>query len=181
MYGGAGLSVIYSVAVGVTSNSLFMATSAQPATFHAGYVAGVVIEGLIQVSLWLWMAWKTKAGRSWARVVSSVFFGLMCLQLFVVLAGPSAFPKVAAGAEWIVGISALILLWQRESSAFFTATKQPTAVGYYGAGPLPGPPPYPPAGYPASQPYGQSPVGQPPYGQQPPQYGQQPPYGQPPQ
>lgn len=168
MYAGAGFSVVYSAAVIVTLNSLFTTDSARPASFHAGYVAGLVIEGLIQVSLWLWMAWKTKAGRSWARVVSTVLFGLMCLQVLVVLVGHSPVPKIAAGAEWIVGISALILLWQRESSTYFSAV---SAAGSNASLPAPG---YPPAGYPPAG-YG--------YPSQPQPYGQppNPPYGQPPQ
>jgi hypothetical protein len=36
-----------------------------------GGIAGGIIDGL----LWLWMAWKTGAGRGWARVLSTVFFG----------------------------------------------------------------------------------------------------------
>jgi hypothetical protein len=157
---------MYSVAVIVTLNRLIATDSGQPASFHAGYVAGLVIEGLTQVSLWLWMAWKTKAGRSWARVVSSVLFGLMCLQMLVVLLGSSPVPKIAAAAEWIIGISALILLWQRESSTYFSAV---TAAGSNAPLPAPG---YPPAGYGyPNPPYGQPPM--PPYGQ--------PPYGQPPQ
>src|SRR5215471_15529096 len=35
-----------------------------------------IVEGLIGVALWLWMAQSCKAGRNWARIVSTVLFGL---------------------------------------------------------------------------------------------------------
>jgi hypothetical protein len=201
MYAGAGLALAYGIAVGVTAASLFPGSGGDKTSFRAGYYGGALAVGLIELGLWLWMAWKVKAGRSWARVLSTVFFGLLCLQAIVVLATAAPLPKVVIGAEWIVGLSALILLYQRDSSAYVAARRPPTAMGYPGtvppqavppqAVPPRAMPPYPPAGYPPAQSYGQPPTGQPQPGQpsagqpsagQPsagqPQYGQSPPYGQ---
>ena len=74
-----------------------------------------IVEGLIGVALWLWMAQSCKAGRNWARIVSTVLFGL---ETIGVLAGAAA---VASGGAvriygiviWVIGLAAIILLWRR--------------------------------------------------------------------
>jgi hypothetical protein len=89
-----------------------------------------IVFGLAVVALWLWMARANGQGRNWARILSTVLFGLATLQL------PGAFtqPVSHAGfgatvlyyggtalfvAAWLVGAAALWLLWRPASSAFF--------------------------------------------------------------
>jgi len=86
-----------------------------------------IVEGLIGVALWLWMAQSCKAGRNWARIVSTVLFGL---ETIGVLAGAAA---VASGGAvriygiviWVIGLAAIILLWRRPSSEYFKAASAP--------------------------------------------------------
>lgn len=126
------------------------------------------------------MAWKTGAGRHWARVLSTVFFGFMCLSLIASLAslGGSSHPVAAfffTLIGWGLGLTALIYLWKRESSEFCTATKQAKLAGGAYSG-------YQPTGYGLPAQYGQPGNGQPGYGQPgygPPQQSGQPGYGQP--
>jgi hypothetical protein len=179
MWAGAGLSVVYGIVSGVLANSLFMAGTTNTAAYHGAYIVGVVFEVILQVCLWLWMLWKLQDGRPWARVLSTVFFGFTCLQFILVVAAGVAIAKVLIIIYFGVALAALIMLYQRDSSAFFGAAQM--ARNSVGSG-------YPQGGY--GQPwYGQQGYGQPPqqgYGQQgygqPPQqgYGQQG-YGQPPQ
>ncbi len=83
-----------------------------------------VISGLIGVGLWLWMAEMNKRGRSWARVVASVFFGFDTLGLLVGLSQSTpALSKAASVLTWVVGLGAIVLLWRPESSAFFSAAR----------------------------------------------------------
>lgn len=82
-------------------------------------------------ALWVWMGSMALAGRGWARIVSSVFFGVMCLLLIdyihgfpspggVTSTGPfigtvplfSALPLISAALEWLVGLASIILVWQ---------------------------------------------------------------------
>jgi hypothetical protein len=173
MWGGIGMSAVYSVVVGVMTNDLFVARTTNTPTDHGAFVSGEVIEGLFQAALWLWMLWKVRAGRPWARVLSTVFFGLACLQfLLVVSLGPGV-SKVLISVYFIIALSALIMLYQRDSSAFFSAAKLAHNSPFGSS--------YMPPGY--GQPgYGQPGFGQPGYGQPPQQYGQPPQqYGQPPQ
>jgi hypothetical protein len=80
-----------------------------------------IVSGLIGAALWLWMAQSCKAGKGWARIVSSVLFGIETIS---VLAGAAA---VASGGAvrifgivvWLIGLAAIILLWQRPSTQYF--------------------------------------------------------------
>jgi hypothetical protein len=85
------------------------------------FIAG----GLIGAALWLWMAQSCRAGKSWARVVSTVFFGIDTLS---VLAGVAAvqgggLTRIYGFVVWAIGLIAIILLWQRSSSAYFRAPR----------------------------------------------------------
>jgi hypothetical protein len=83
---------------------------------------GVLIaSGLIGAALWLWMAQSCKAGRNWARIVSTVLFAFQTLN---VLAGAAAISSGGASriysiVVWLIGLGAIIFLWQRPSSAYF--------------------------------------------------------------
>ena len=165
MYVGAALSLAYSLVEGIIAHSATL-TSSAPAAYNVGFVGGAVVEGLVQVGLWLWMAWKTGTGRGWARVLSTVFFGLLCMQFFVSLAVLAIGKNTGAPAvfiviliEWGVGLAALIQLWQRESSEFFTFAKRAQLVGAYGAAYYG----YQPFGDSQAPQYGQSQYGQPRY------------------
>jgi hypothetical protein len=77
----------------------------------------------IAIILWLFMAWTTGNGYSWARVVLAVFFGLSTLSLLVALADGAA---VYATADLIAGavlcaveVSALVLVFNKQSDPFF--------------------------------------------------------------
>ena len=89
-----------------------------------------MVFGLVMIALWLWMARANGQGRTWARIVSTVLFGLATLQL------PGGFTKpvshagfgatvlyyggtVLFVAAWLVGAAAVWLLWRPASSAFF--------------------------------------------------------------
>jgi hypothetical protein len=165
MYVGAVLSLAYGLVDGFIAHSATLTSSTTPA-FNAGFVAGAIIEGLVQVVLWLWMAWKAGTGRGWARVLSTVFFGLLCVQFIVSLAvmaigkgtgAPAVFIVVLV--EWGVGLAALIQLWRRESSEFFAFTKRAQLAGAYGAAYYG----YQPFGYSQAPQYGQPQYGQPRY------------------
>lgn len=73
------------------------------------------------IAVWLWMAWKCRAGRAWARDLSTVCFGLA--TIVTLTSGPySTWGLVGAIVGWLLGLGAIILLWQRSSSSYFRAT-----------------------------------------------------------
>jgi hypothetical protein len=85
----------------------------------------VVVAGIIGVGLWLWMAWANKRGKNWARITGTVFFGLYTLDLiFVAARAASGISTVFAIVTWLVGLGATIMLWRRDSTAFFKNQEQ---------------------------------------------------------
>jgi hypothetical protein len=89
-----------------------------------------IVFGLVGITLWLWTARANGQGRNWARILSTVLFGLATLEL----SGDFAPPLSPAGfgatvlhyggtalfvAAWLVGAAAVWLLWRPTSSAFF--------------------------------------------------------------
>jgi uncharacterized membrane protein (DUF2068 family) len=132
MYVGAGLSLVGLVASAANSSAFKTAirkadprfTTAQVNSAANVAVAVAVLFGLLGVGLWLWMAWANGRGRNWARVVSTVFFGIDTLGLASDLAQHvPAVSMVLALLVWVVGLAAVILLWRRDSNVFFTPQK----------------------------------------------------------
>jgi hypothetical protein len=82
-----------------------------------------IASGLIGAALWLWMAQKCRAGRGWARILSTVFFGIDTLSMFAGFAGATSrgLSSFYAIITWLIGLTTIILLWRRESSEFFNA------------------------------------------------------------
>ena len=85
------------------------------------------VLGLIGVGLWILVARASGRGKDWARATGSVLFGLYTLALLIGppnmgIRGPeTAVARILAGFIWLIGLAALVLLWQRDSSAFFKA------------------------------------------------------------
>ena len=137
MYAGAAVSLFVIIVAVVTIGSTRTAIHADFPAYSASKVrkaatALVIYEAVIQVitiGLWLWMAAANKAGKSWARIVSSVLFGLNTLILLSSLARPhAALGIVLLALVWLVGLGAVILLWLRDSSAYFAASKSARAT-----------------------------------------------------
>jgi hypothetical protein len=85
------------------------------------FIAG----GLIGAALWLWMAQSCRAGKGWARVVSTVFFGIDTLSVLVgaVAVQGGGLSRIYGILVWVIGLIAIILLWQRSSSDYFRAPR----------------------------------------------------------
>jgi hypothetical protein len=137
MYAGAAVYVISGI-VGVISlgnagpGSPFYASSdsgsSVPGAGTGGmtamvlFIAMVLISIVAPVLLWLWMAWKCKVGRPWARTVSTALFGLGTLTTLLSLDTTTGFwALLGISAGWLAGLGVTILLWQRSSSRYFGA------------------------------------------------------------
>jgi hypothetical protein len=136
MYAGAVVSAVSLIVglatVGSLRDSLHKSdpslTSTQLHNLQSVVVVGSVAIGLISIGLWVWMALMNKAGKSWARIIATVLFGLDTLFLLLGLARAGA----AAGTlvsivTWLIGLGAVIFLWRRDSSEYFTAVSGPRA------------------------------------------------------
>ncbi len=132
MYAGAGLSVIAIILVIATSSSIKSAfakanaTASKPLTtsqlhsLETDYIVAAVVILAIGALLWFWMARANLAGKRWARITSSVFFGLYTLYLLLVLTRSGfGVTLILAGLAWLAGLWAIVLLWRRESTEYF--------------------------------------------------------------
>jgi hypothetical protein len=167
MRAGAVAAFSYALTFGLTTHDFLTIGTVNSASgsYHAGYIGGAVLTGLIEGGLWLWMAWKNLAGRPWARILSTTLFGLLSLQALLGLFDLPIALKILLLAEWAIGLGALIMMWQPESSQYYKLRESygaATRMRVYGYPAPPGylPPGYPPAGYP--------PPGYPPPGAVPP-------------
>jgi hypothetical protein len=90
-----------------------------------------ILFGLVAIALWLWMARANGQGRNWARILSTVLFGLATLQLSGAFTQPVSHAGSGAtvlyygatalfAASWLAGAAAVWLLWRPASRAFFT-------------------------------------------------------------
>ena len=122
MYTGAALTVLIGVVnillaprVGV----LRIATMAPIVVTHAQQAERVSFSCVVDCAAWLWMAWKNKDGRAWARVLSTVFFGLFCIGTVLDLRGGAIELRALAVVIWLVALVAIIELWRPESGPFY--------------------------------------------------------------
>jgi hypothetical protein len=85
-----------------------------------------IVGGLLGAALWLWMAQANKAGKSWARIVATVLFAIDTLSVALGTSAVSSgtAPRIYGLVVWLIGLAAVILLWQRPSSAYFKGTQQ---------------------------------------------------------
>ena len=143
-----------------------------------------IVAGILAALIWLWLAWKNRAGRIWARIVATVLFALSCLSLPELLTGgrlstmPSTLPAAngaviavppldfpawliaASVVNWLLGLAIIILLWQRAPSRYYDTVslsrRRPVYTPY--AAPGYAAPGYAPPGSSQWQPYGQPPA-----------------------
>lgn len=120
-------------------------------------IASTTTGGILGIGLWIWMAYANKAGKNWARITGTVFFGISCLgilgDLIIVAAmakwiGGLAYLLVAENViGWVIGLLVVILLWKQESTAYFKPQVYlPYPTQPYGYPTMPGQPmqPMPP-------------------------------------
>jgi predicted membrane-bound spermidine synthase len=128
MYVGAALSALEIVLSLVTIGSLKDAIRTASPTFttdqlHAAEavaIGSVIVGGLIGIGLWLWMAWANRKGRNWARIVSTVLFGINTLGVFFSLARPHAsISLIFTILVWLVGLGAIVLIWNKQSAPYY--------------------------------------------------------------
>ena len=102
-------------------------TAAQVSHWLPVLITVAIVSGLVVIALWLWMARANGQGRNWARIVSTVLFGLATLQLIAGLRQPAShagfavmvFGVIVPVLALVVGLAAVWLLWRPASTAFF--------------------------------------------------------------
>ena len=124
MYGGIALSAIIAIIdfaeVGSLSPNSYILTQHQRSVEGASAFGAFL--SVFGVACWILMAWANKRGMPWARIVSSILFGVLVLYtLFSIIVTAPAAIIFELGAV-AVGLIALMQLWKAESSAFYRLT-----------------------------------------------------------
>jgi hypothetical protein len=102
-------------------------TAAQISHLKPVIIAVTVISGLVVPAVWLWMARANGQGRNWARISSTVLFGLATLQMAGIYNTPvshvgfgvEVLGVILPGLGWLIGLAVVWLLWRPAASAFF--------------------------------------------------------------
>lgn len=128
MYVGAAASLVgividlllrHTIRTAIAQHSSTMTAAGVNDTYHTELVV-LVVFGLIGAGLWFWMARSCLAGKSWARVTSTVLFGIDTLSVLVgtAVAGGGV-TRIYGFLIWVIGLVAIVFLWQRPSSDYF--------------------------------------------------------------
>ena len=134
MYVGAALAAASIVTTIATAPAL-KAAIRQQHPFLAPGPLGAVITGtltvtiagaLLSIGVWLAMARRTRRGRPGVRVMSAIFFGIDCLAVartfpHGLVTGPT---WLIGLAEWGIGLTVIVFLWDRRSGAYFAQQRQ---------------------------------------------------------
>ena len=134
MYMGAALAAA-TVLTTIATTPALKAVIRQQHPFLAPGPLGAVITGtltatiagaLISIGVWLAMARRTRRGRPGVRIMSTILFGIDCLTVartfpHGLVTGPTWLIGVA---EWAVGLTVIVFLWDRRSSAYFAQQRQ---------------------------------------------------------
>jgi hypothetical protein len=101
---------------------------------ETGAAIGGVFLAAVVAGMWLWMAWAIRRGRSWARILCTVLFGVGALLLVGHLVSHPGSPLTLGWAlGWLAGLGAVIFMFQSSASAYFSPSDwAPQAAGYPG-------------------------------------------------
>jgi hypothetical protein len=128
MYVGAATSVlgiaIDILTIGATKTAIARhspdMTPSQVASTQHVLIAGFIAGGVIAAVVWIVLARSCEHGRNWARITGTVLFALATVDTVVGLTTPiAAVVRIWALVVWLAGLTAVVFLWRRESSAFF--------------------------------------------------------------
>jgi hypothetical protein len=114
----------HTIRTAIVQNSTKLTPSQVSNGYHAELVL-LIVFGLIGAGLWFWMARSCLAGKNWARIASTVFFGIdtVALLLNATAAPGGGLTRLYGIVVWAIGLTAIVLLWRRSSSAYFHAPR----------------------------------------------------------
>ena len=127
MYAGAALTaigMILSVVTALGARAALKAghphaTAAQLQSTQNFLIIIAVFSGLIEIAIWLLIARANGSGVKWARIAASVLCAISTWNLVAHLRVGTVATLTYTVVTWLVGLGAVIFLWQRQSSAYF--------------------------------------------------------------
>src|SRR5580693_6236412 len=127
MYAGAVFAVIQAVVFAVTAGATKSAIEAKHPHMSASTVSTVTHAAVISAVLFVWIARSCTAGKNRARITGTSLFAVAVLIAAYSL-GPGAestLQLILTILGALIGLAAVVLLWQHSSSTWFTLFKRP--------------------------------------------------------
>jgi hypothetical protein len=88
-------------------------------------IIGFIVGGAVAAGVWIFLARACRDGRNWARITGTVLFGLSTVDTIIGVAAPVAGPvKIWGALVWLIALTAVVFLWQRDSTSYFKALPQ---------------------------------------------------------
>jgi hypothetical protein len=117
-----GIVTIGATKTAIEKRSPKLTISQVNASEHA-LIFGFILGGIVAAVLWVVIARACQDGRNWARITGTVLFAIATIDTLV---GASIAPVAAGvriwyGVVWLIGLAAVVLLWQRASTEYFKA------------------------------------------------------------
>ena len=129
MYAGAAYALIWAIGVIAVSASIvkhYPYASASGDHRLAGAATLAILLCAADIALWLGIARACRRGSSGARVAGTVLFAVHTVGVLGVVTSSQAGlgpAKMLTLIGWLIGLGAVVALWQRPSSAFFAAQR----------------------------------------------------------
>ena len=129
MYAGAAFALIWAIGVIAVSVSIakhYAVASESGDHRLAGAVTLAILLCAADIALWLGVARACRRGSSGARVAGTVLFAVHTVGVLGVATSSQAGlgpAKVLTLIGWLIGLGAVVALWQRPSSAYFSARR----------------------------------------------------------
>lgn len=127
----AGIVVNVTTLTAIRQQRPIMSAALRTSTQHQA-IAEFVVGGVAVAALWIFMALSCRAGARWARITSTVQFAIYTVYTTEIVVGfdrvsPPGAVQVYTGIVWLLGLSAVILLWHRTAASHFRARPRPPA------------------------------------------------------
>jgi len=126
MYAGAAYALVWAIGTIAVAASIVRQHPVVDDHRLSGAVTLAILVGAAEIALWLGIARACRRGSSGARVAGTVLFALHTVVVLGVVASSQAGlgpAKVLTLIGWLIGLGAVVALWQRPSSAFFSARR----------------------------------------------------------
>jgi serine/threonine kinase PknH len=124
MYAGAAYALVWTIGTIAVAASIVRHHPVVNDHRLAGAVTLALLLCAAEIALWLGIARACRRGRRGARMAGTVLFALHTAGMLGVVASSQAGlgpAKVLSLIGWLIGLGAVVALWQRPSSAFFSA------------------------------------------------------------
>lgn len=138
-------NVIVICSVMVAGSVVALVLGAVQLTVSAGIRQGVLMDSaesppapsdimrallfFVAAFLWLWMAWKNRQGRAWARnltILAGILVVVGSATAFLTLSGRlSVLASVSYGVSAVLSVIILALIWRKESNNFYETQRHP--------------------------------------------------------